>query len=110
MRAGLMWDKCRFESAITTSDEIGGTNVTWGAQFEAWGWLRMERGREALEAGRLEASNMAVLTIRANARARTVTPGWRVVRRGEPWQIRSVVEGPGRDRTLELLVERGQAI
>lgn len=109
MRAGLMWDKCRFEAAQTSSDDIGGTNVAWAPQFEAWGWLRMERGREALEAGRLEASNLAVLTIRSNERARTITPGMRVVRREENWQIRSVVEGPGRDRTLELLVERGTA-
>lgn len=109
MRAGLMWDRCRFERAAATRDDIGGTTVVWASQFEAWGWLRMERGREALEAGRLESSNMGVLTIRTNEHTRSITAGWRVVVANENYQIRSVIDGPGRNRTLEFVVERGVA-
>ena len=110
MRAGLLRDLVQFQQELNVDNDYGGRTVTWQDIFQLRGDLRQERGREALEAGRLEPSNLALLTVRYDRMLSSqIVPGWRAVVRGENWQILNVLRIRGRGDRLELIVERGTA-
>ena len=110
MRAGLLRKICQFQAERDIPNDIGGRDVIWQDVFQLRGDLRIERGREALEAGRLEPSNAAVLAVRYDKQvASQIMPGWRVVIDDEWWQIINVLRQNPRGDRLELIVERGTA-
>ena len=109
MQAGALDRRCLFERRDTTADAYG--NVTsggWTALATLWGYLRFERGRERVEAGRVESAVAATLQIRASATARGITAADRVTVDGDAFAIRAVVEQP-RSGVIELTLERGVA-
>lgn len=110
MRAGLLRDLVQFQKEFREPNDIGGVEVTWKDTIQLRGELRQARGREVLQAGRLEASNLAVLTVRNDKDLGSqIETGWRAVIRGENWQIENRLRGPGRGDRLELVVQRGTA-
>ena len=100
-----MRDRIVVERATQTDDGFGNVIGSWSAlgTFEAN--IRETPGKEAVAAGRIEASRTATIRIRASSVSRGITAADRVQARGQVWNIRSVIEI---DRaTLELLVEAG---
>lgn len=109
MRAGFLRDKCTFESPRYIADGIGGNTLVWTEEFQCYGELRTERGRESLEQGRLQGSNMALLTVRYSENANDAKLGWRVQIGDDYYQIRSVNDPDRRRRRLEFVLEKGVA-
>jgi SPP1 family predicted phage head-tail adaptor len=109
--AGGLRDRCAFHRLDTTSDAYG--NPTSGysgtAFLTVWGRLRVERGRERVEGGRLQSEVAATLTIRSSADARGVTEVDQVRIDGETFQIRAITNPDRRGRFLEMTLERGTA-
>ncbi len=110
MAAGRLRRRVTFQQEVETPDGGGGYELTWADRFSVWGGFRPERGQERLEAGRLESAVAGVLTVRSSSQTRQVTAEWRVMIRGEPYQIRAVTNPDQRSKYLELTVERGVAV
>lgn len=109
MDAGKLDRRCAFERRDATPDAYG--NVTsggWVSLLTVWGRLDERPGREAVRAGRLEASALGALSIRDSAQARGVTAADRVVIDGHAYAIRDV-RPPQRSGMIEMVVERGVA-
>lgn len=106
MRSGRLRTRIRFERPVQKTDDLGNAYDGWEALFERWGDLLLQRGREALEAGRLESSNLGTLQIRWSAEAAALDESHRAVIDGRHWQIRSIIDPDQRRRTLEMVVER----
>lgn len=94
---------------MRTPDGAGGFSVAWSTALTVWGYLRPERGRERLEAGRLESATMAVLRIRSSAAARAIDASYRAVVDGVHYQIRAIVNPDQRDEYIEMTLEEGVA-
>lgn len=109
MKAGRLWRRVSFERPNPTRDDYGQTDRRFMPAFRTRGDLRMQTGREVLEAGRLESSTLGTLSVRECRRARDVEAGWRAVIDGQPWQIRTVQDGFGRNEEITFVVERGVA-
>lgn len=99
----------RFERQIRVDDGQGGGTRQWSPLFTVWGGLREERGREALEMGRIESAHGAVLTIRVSTQARELTTSDRAVIGGVAYDIRAIAQPDRRNRAFELTLERGVA-
>jgi len=110
MAAGQLRDRIAFKSPSYSNDGMGGGAVTWATQFTVWGSLTPERGREQLEAGRLQSAVAGVVKVRSSTAARTITAEWICTIDGVDYNIRSITNPDRHDRYLELLVERGVAI
>lgn len=75
-----------------------------------WGDLIPQRGREQVEAGRLQSSVPGVLQVRWDDQSKAIDASYRVIIEGEPYQIISVLDPDMHRRTVEMVVERGVAI
>jgi len=109
MQAGLADQKCQFERRDMTADAYG--NVTsggWISLLSVWGRLSNKPGREAMNAGRMESTAMASLTIRDSAAARGITAADRVTIDGQAYAIREIMP-PQRTGWITMVVERGAA-
>ena len=107
MVAGQLRDRVAFQKKVSVSDGGGGSTTSWQTQFTVWGGFRPERGRERLEAGRLESAVAGVLKVRSSVQARTVDASWRVLIDSVAYQVRSITNPDRRDRFLEMTIERG---
>lgn len=107
---GRMDRRCLFERRAAPSEGEAALGAAYGAGWTAlgtrWGMLAFGRGREAVAAGRIEATVPAVLTLRADAVTRGVTAADRVTVDGAVYAIRSAVEPP-RSGLIEMVVTRG---
>lgn len=111
VRAGQMRHRCLFERRDTTPDDYG--NVTaggWVAIDAVWGQLIEAKGRESIEAGRMESAVGAVLRVRSSATMRTITAADRVTIRGEVYAIRAIGNPDQRNEVIEMVVERGVGV
>jgi SPP1 family predicted phage head-tail adaptor len=106
-RAGQLSDRVTFEAEQLTPDGGGGSALAWISVATVWGQFIPERGRERLEAGRLESAIAGVLRVRSSALMRTITAAHRVQIKSVPYQIRSFSNPDRRNRMIEMLVESG---
>ncbi len=60
-------------------DDFGNVQTGWALLWRRWAWVRPERGREALAAGRLESRVPALLTLRRDGDTATLGPADRLV-------------------------------
>lgn len=107
--AGKLNTLITVQRATMGDDGYGNAITGWAdlAGGKLWANVRETPGKEAVAAGRLEASRTATIRVRASSLSRSITAADRVQARGHVWNIRSVIEI---DRaTLELLVEAGVA-
>tara|TARA_Y100000815_G_scaffold228067_1_gene216877 strand:- start:305 stop:646 length:342 start_codon:yes stop_codon:yes gene_type:complete len=109
--AGQLRDRVSFYRLTEADDGYGNVHSGWADDpfLTVWGAFQPERGRERLEAGRMESAVAGVLTVRSSADARAVTPADKVAVKGEDYAIRSITNPDRRNRFLEILVERGVA-
>lgn len=112
MAAGPMRDRVAFHRLNATADDYGNPTSGYAATafLERWGAFRPERGRERLQAGRLEAAVAGVLTVRSDSGTRGVTEADKAVIGGADYQIRSITNPDRRGRFLEMTLERGVAV
>ena len=109
MTAGRLRDRITIQRATTGDDGYGNTVTGWSDLMTVWADVRETPGKEAVDAGRVEASHTATIRIRASSASRGVTEADRAMVRGRVWNIRSVAE-VGNDRAmLDLLCEVGVA-
>lgn len=101
--------RCLFERRDAVADAYG--NVTsggWTTLATVWGAVSDRPGREAREAGRMEAGGLMRLRVRDSATLRGVTAADRVTVDGQVCAIRDVM-APRRTGMIEMVVERGVA-
>lgn len=73
--AGKLAERIRFDQETRVADGGGGSSITWASQGERWASVEPLRGREQLEAMKLEASSLYKVTIRNDF---AVNPAWRI--------------------------------
>lgn len=99
-----------FQAETRVSDGGGGSAVTWADALTVWGDYRPASQREEVAAGRLEASEAGVLTVRYSEAAAALTSAHRVLIGGAVYQLQG---GPTnfdqRRKTLDFKVEKGTA-
>lgn len=109
MGAGQLRKRVTFEREQRSADGAGGAAVKWVPELTVWGGLITERGRERLEAGRLESANTAILKVRSSSAARCIDASYRAQIDGVSYQVRSIDNPDQRNKYLEMVVERGVA-
>lgn len=109
MRAGDLRDRITVQRPTTGDDGFGNVTTGWADLCTLWANIRETPGKEAVAAGRIEASRTATIWVRDSSVSRDITAADRVVYAGQVWNIRGV--GRAIDRTMrELLVEAGVAV
>jgi head-tail adaptor len=110
LAAGGLHRRCRFERralADAGAGEVVGD--AFAALATVWGRLTMQRAREQLAHGQIEASAQGILTVRRSSLTSGITPDDRAVIDGVVYNIRGIID-PAEGRTmLEMTVERGVA-
>lgn len=109
MAAGRLNKRVTFQEETRTSDGGGGAAVAWQDVLTCWGGYSPDRGREKLEAGRLETSAAGILKVRSSIASRALGASNRVLIDGAAHQIRSVSNPDQHKRFLEFVVELGVA-
>lgn len=109
MGAGQLRKRVTFEEPVAIADGAGGHATEWMWPLTVWGAIMPERGRERLQAGRLESPVAGILRIRSSSQVRTITEAHRATIDGVPYQIRSIVNPDSRGKYLDMVVERGVA-
>ena len=109
MKTPNLREQVVFERLTEGDDGFGNTVTGWQAHLTVWADVRETLGKERVDAGRVEDSNTATVRIRNFPASRGLTPADRVVMRGVPWNIRSIVPMGNRGQYLDALCERGVA-
>jgi SPP1 family predicted phage head-tail adaptor len=105
--AGNFSDRVTFQRLTPGIDGYGNTVNGWVNYLTVWADILETPGREAISAGRIEASRSATMRIRRSPSSRTLTEADRVLARDRVWNVRSIGD-VGRDRTeLEFVIETG---
>ncbi len=107
--AGGLRDRVSFQAEQQTPDGGGGYALAWAHVITVWGELRLERGREKVEAGRLEAADGGVLRVRSSIATRAITEANRVLINSEPYQIKTIANPDRKNQWLEMVVMKGVA-
>ena len=108
-RAGNLNRLVTFQRRVAGADDFGNVTNGWANLLTVWADVRETLGKEAVEAGRVEASRTATVRIRRSTGSTALTAEDRMSYNGALWNIRSIAE-VSRDREmLDLLVEYGVA-
>lgn len=110
MAAGPLRDRIAFKSRVRTADGAGGASEAWVTQFTVWGSFTPQRGREQMEAGRLESSVAGTMRVRSSSQTRLIDATWIAVLDGADYNVRWVTNPDRHARFLEIAVERGVAV
>jgi SPP1 family predicted phage head-tail adaptor len=110
MRSGRLRARIVFQTERRVEDASGGAEPgTWRTVAAARGEYIPERGREAIAAGHLQGSNLAVLRVRFQKVIAAIDTSARCLINDEIHQIRSMIDPDQRRRILEMVVERDVA-
>lgn len=82
----------------------GQTQAGWLDVARPWAWIRGKSGRETMESGQEVASEQYSMRIRFRS---DVAASWRVLYRGEPYDIKVVLPDEAGRQHVDLVVERG---
>jgi head-tail adaptor len=108
--AGGLSRRCRFERRALSNAGAGEVVADAYAHLvTVWGALAMQRAREQLAHGQIEASASGVLKVRRSTLTSGITPDDRVVIDGVVYNIRGIVDPAEARVYLEMTVERGVA-
>ena len=109
-RAGSFRDRVTFLRLLEADDGYGNTVTGWRQYLVVWADVLESPGREAVAAGRVEASRTATMRVRRSAQTAGLTEADRASCRDRLWNIRSV-GAVGRDMALlEMVIEAGVAL
>lgn len=104
--AGSLREPLTIQRKVAVSDGMGGQAIQWIDLATVRGDVRPLSGRESVQAMQLQASLTHRIYIRYRA---DLTPADRLVMRGQPLQIRAIVNVEMRNRWLELACDQGVA-
>lgn len=100
----------KFEERTSVDDGFGNKVGAWADRFDDRVGVLYLRGSEAVLAARLEGRQPIVVTVRDSEAIRAVTPEWRVIINGTPYNVREPLRPTDqRRRTYEFLAESGVA-
>ena len=104
--AGMLREPLTIQRKVAVSDGMGGQAIQWIDLATIKAQVVPLSGREAVQAMQLQAS----ITHRVYMRYRAdLTPADRIVMRGQPLQIRAIINVEMRNRWLELACDAGVA-
>ncbi|MCV6576271.1 MAG: phage head closure protein [Cohaesibacter sp.] len=107
MQAGKLNKRVTFQEPSHSTDAGGGMIENWGNDLKVWGGFRPDRGSEAEQNGRIEASVGGLLRVRCFSKTRLIGEDWRVQIDGEIYSIESITNPDQRWRELHMVVTRG---
>lgn len=108
----MMNSRARFERQTAATDAYGNTlNDTWATLLTVWARYQPAFGRESVEAGRLESTSRATVTIRRSTAAEGIKASDRIAftagpQAGKTVNIRSIMQSNDR-AYLIMTVEEG---
>lgn len=106
-RIGSLRSRVTFQAASYAADGGGGSAVSWSDVVTVWGQFMPARGRERVNAGRLEDNDSGVLMVRSSSEVTGITTEHRVTVDGVAYNIRSITNPDRRSRFLEMVVDKG---
>lgn len=106
LTAGSLRDTITVQRQSAQSDGMGGQAIQWDDLFSTRAQVKPLSGREALQAMQLQATITHRIYIRFRA---DLTTADRILLRGQPLQIRSILNIEMRSQWLELSCDQGVA-
>ena len=104
--AGMLREPLTIQRQVSVSDGMGGQAIQWITLATIRAHVAPLSGREVVQAMQLQAS----ITHRIYMRYRAdLTPADRIVMRGQPLQVRAIINVEMRNRWLELACDQGVA-
>ncbi len=100
MRAGSLRDRVTLQAKSVTRDAMGGEVITWTDQASVWANAKPLRGREYFAAHQEQAEISIKFTIRYLS---GVTSNWRVLWRGQQYDVVEPIDVDARKVSWELL-------
>lgn len=111
MSAGKLNERVVFGRLVGGVDAYGNPASEWDDDYlTVWADVLETPGREALAAGRVEASRTATMRVRRSPDSLALTEADRVSCRGRVWNIRSIGDVSRNREMLEFVIEVGVAI
>lgn len=104
--AGMLREPVTVQRQVSVSDGMGGQAIQWIDLYTTRADVRPLSGREAVQAMQLQASITHRVYMRYMA---DITAADRLVIRGNPLQIRAIINVELRNRWLELSCDAGVA-
>lgn len=102
--AGTLRQRVTFQQEVTTPDGMGGTSSSWSNTVTVWAGVKSLRGREMVQAGRLEASTVYLITLRYRD---DITEDMRILWKNKLLNIRSIANPDQKQQWLEVTAEAG---
>lgn len=106
LTAGSLRDTITVQRQSAQSDGMGGQAIQWDDLFSTRAQVKPLSGREALQAMQLQATITHRIYIRFRA---DLTTADRILLRGQPLQIRAILNIEMRSQWLELSCDQGVA-
>lgn len=107
MNAGRLTERVTIEAEVRTPDDAGGATLTWSAVATVWAAVEPLKGREQVEAMKLESSNLYRVAVRNHV---AVTAANRLMWRGHVLNIREVPPTRPIELFRVLVAELGVAV
>lgn len=104
--AGMLREPITIQRQLSVSDGMGGQSIQWIDLFATRAHVKPLSGREAVQAMQLQGSITHRITMRYRA---DLTALDRIIMRGQPLQIRAVINVEMQNRWLELACDQGVA-
>jgi SPP1 family predicted phage head-tail adaptor len=101
---GKMNERVALQSRVEAADGVGGVTRTWADVATVWAEVTPRVGVENMENGRINAAQTATFTIRTRD---DVNETWRLMWRGDVWNIRRIMRGGNRPQFMDMDAERG---
>lgn len=89
--AGKLNHRIRFESLETSQDSNGDTVEDWISQGDVWAEVVPSSAREFISASAMQSRVVARITVR---RRSDIEPNWRILFRGQYYNIEGVLPDP----------------
>lgn len=104
--AGMLREPITIQRQLSVSDGMGGQSIQWIDLFTTRAHVKPISGREAVQAMRLQDSITHRIMMRYRA---DLTALDRIIMRGQPLQIRAIINVEMKNRWLELACDQGVA-
>lgn len=103
MRAGQLSERLKFYSRAEIDDGAGNRRGAWVFEFEVWAEMRLNPGREAVAAARIEGRVPMNVRLRRSQNSLRITTGWMARdARGVDYNVTAPSPDPS-DRSAVLL-------
>lgn len=109
-KARRLRNRVEFQRPVEMTSPLGEAYRGWETVARRWADYIPQRGREQLEAGRLQSEVPGTLQVRFDSVTKDIAAEYRVLIDGVEHQIRSIMDPDMRRRIIEMVVERGVAV